>query len=143
MSEESNLAVVKRYFAEVLDGGKPAVMPELFAVGAVQHFPGRTLTFSGTPPPADYTEREFHTTFHHLISDGDFVVAHLTHDVRFGTPARYRTRVGVVDISNRSVHWDAIALFHLQGNKIVEEWVNRDELDILAQLEVIQVATLT
>jgi hypothetical protein len=140
-AEAANLAIVRRYFEEVLDGGKSMVMAEIFANGAVQHFPGRTLTFSVESPPADYTNRQFRTTLHHFMADGDYVVAHLTHAVQYGEHARYPTRIGPVDVGGRSVHWDAMALFHLQNGKIVEEWVSRDELDILNQLGAIQVTT--
>ncbi len=141
MAEAANIAVVQRYFAEVLDGGTPGVMAELFAVGALQHFPGRTLTFSGAPPAPAFAEREFRTTVHHIVAEGELVVAHLTHTVRFGSPAVYQTRAGPVDVSGRDVHWHAMALFRFQNGKIVEEWVSRDELDILMQLGAVQVAT--
>ncbi len=140
-SEAANKALVRRYFREALDGRNSAVMAELFEMGALQHFPGRTLTFRGPPPAAEFANRQFRSILHHLIAEGDLVVAHLTHEVTFGPNARYHTRLGPVDVSGRSIRWDAMALFRIVDGKIAEEWVNRDELDILAQLGVIQVET--
>ena len=134
MSLETNKAVVKRYFVEVLDGGRRDVMAELFHAGAPQHFPSRDLTFD----PASAGSRAYQTmrtTLHHLLADGDYVVAHLTHVVSYSSPAAFVTQLGSVDTSGRRVHWDAVAIFRMQAGKIAEEWVNRDELSILSQLD--------
>jgi len=136
MSEEANKAVVRRYFEEVLDAGNRGIMAELFAAGAKQHFPGRDLTFdpANVGPRGDQTMR---TELHHLLTDGDFVVAHLTHRVTYHGKSSFITRIGPADTSGRSIYWDATAIFRLQDGKIVEEWVNRDELNILAQLDAV------
>ncbi len=136
MSEAANKAIVRRYFEEVLDAGNRAVMAELFAAGAKQHFPGRDLTFD----PGNVGVRgdqKMQTELHHLLADGDFVVAHLTHQVTFHGRSSFVTRLGPVDTNDRSIYWDATAIFRLQDGKIVEEWVNRDELNILAQLNAV------
>jgi hypothetical protein len=130
----ANEAVVRRFFNEVLDGNDESVMPELFVDGAPRHFPGRPITYEAGRPSIEQADRTFSTTLHHLISDGDFVVAHLTHYVTYGQGMRYVSRLGRVDASGKSVSWNAIAMFHLTGGKIDEEWVVRDELDVLSQL---------
>ena len=140
LSEEDNKAVVRRYFDEVLDAGNRSVMPELFAAGAEQHFPGRDLTFDPSNPGQRATQT-MKTQLHHLLADGDFVVAHLTHRVTFHGASAFSTRIGQVDTSDRSINWDATAIFKLEGGKIVEEWVNRDELNILAQLDAVALKT--
>ena len=134
MSEAANKAVVRRYFDEVLDGGDRSVMRELFAEEAAQHFPGRDLTFESVPPGREFPNRRFRTTLHHLLADGDFVLAHLTHHVTFGQGERWPTRLGPIEAGGHSVSWDAMALFHLKDGRIDEEWVSRDELDVLSQL---------
>ena len=140
MSEEANKAVVQRYFEEVLDGGQRALMADLFADGARQHFPGRDLTFDAAKiaAPPDQT---MHTELHHLLADGFFVVANLTHAVTYSGRSSFVTRVVQVDTSDRGIHWDATAIFQLKDGKIVEEGVNRDELDILAQLDAVALKT--
>ncbi|HWO73804.1 MAG TPA: nuclear transport factor 2 family protein [Dehalococcoidia bacterium] len=137
MSEELNKKVVRRYFEEVIDGGNRAAMAELFAPGAVQHFPGRDVRVEGGAGGPSAASRTMKTTLHNLLADGDLVAAHLTHDVSFAPETRFQTRVGSFDVGGRSVRWDAMALFRLEDGKIVEEWVNRDELAILDQLGVI------
>ena len=136
LSVEANKAVVQRYFEEVIDAGNRGVMAELFAAGAKQHFPGRDLTFDAASvgPRPNQTMK---TELHHMLADGDFVVAHLTHRVTFHGRSAFTTRLGQVDTSDRSIYWDATAIFKLEGGKIVEEWVNRDELNILAQLDAV------
>lgn len=141
MSEETNKAVVRRFFDEVLDGGDRSVMSQLFARGATQHFPGRDLTFDGVQPSATRTGRRFATTLHHLLAVGDFVVAHLTHDVTFAEGERWPTRLGPIEAGGRSVSWDAIVLFHFTDGRIDEEWVARDELDVLTQLGAVALKT--
>ena len=141
MSEEANKTIVRRYFDEVLDGGDRSIMGELFARGAAQHFPGRDLTFNGVQPSATRTNRRFATTLHHLLADGDFVVAHLTHYVSFAEGERWPTRLGLIEAAGRSVSWDAMVLFHFTDGRIDEEWVSRDELDVLSQLGAVTLKT--
>lgn len=138
LSEDANKATVQRYFDEVIDGGNRGAMAGLFLPGAVQHFPGRDLTFqpeTGAPMAASRTMK---TTVHHWLVDGDYVLAHLTHEVTFPPEGNFATQLGPVDVGGRSVHWDAMALFRMQDGKIAEEWVNRDELSILAQLDAVE-----
>jgi predicted ester cyclase len=141
MFEEANKAIVRRNFAEVLDGGNPAVIPELFASQGTTHFPGRDVPFGQTR--SERPDRRFATTIHHLLADGDYVVAHLTHQVTYEGGARFLTRLGPIDVGGRSITWDAMALFHFRDGKIDEEWVNRDELDVLSQLGAISLTTAT
>ena len=130
---------MQRYFDEVIDAGNRAVMAELFKPGAVQHFPGRSLTFEPAAGAQMAPSRVMKTTIHHLLVDGDHVAAHLTHEVSFPPDTSFVTQVGPVNVSGRSVRWDAIAVFRLEDGKIVEEWVNRDELSILAQLDAVEI----
>jgi predicted ester cyclase len=134
VSVAANEAVVRRFFDEVLDGNNEMVMPELFVNGCPRHFPGRNITYDERKNNPQPQNRTFSTTLHHLISDGDFVVARLTHRVTYGAGMRFVNRLGAVDVAGHSVSWDAIAMFHLTDGKIDEEWVNRDELDVLSQV---------
>ena len=138
MSQDANKAIVQRYFDEVIDGGNRAAMADLFLAGAVQHFPGRDLTFTPETGAAMAPSRRMKTTIHHWLAEGDLVVAHLTHEVTFPPAGEFVTQIGPVDVGGRSVHWKAMALFRLQDGRIAEEWVNRDELSILAQLDAVE-----
>jgi predicted SnoaL-like aldol condensation-catalyzing enzyme len=134
-----NRAIVQRYFDEVIDAGNRAAMADLFLPGAVQHFPGRDVVFDPLTGAAMTASRKMRTTIHRWLVDGDLVAAHLTHNVSFPPSTRFTTQVGPVDVSGREVHWDAMAFFRLEGGKIAEEWVNRDELSILAQLDAVEI----
>ena len=138
MSQDANQAVVQRYFDEVIDAGNRAAMADLFVAGAVQHFPQRDLTFNPDAGASMAPSRTMRTTIHHWLAEGDLVMAHLTHHVTFPLDTRFVTQIGPVDVSGRSVHWDAMALFRIEDGRIAEEWVNRDELSILAQLDAIE-----
>ena len=132
MTEEANKEMVRRYFGEVLDGRKFEVARELFARDGTRHFPGRDIAFSQTAP--ENVARSFATTIHHLLADGDYVLAHITHKVSYVPGAGFFTRLGRADAGEQTVTWTAMALFHFKDGKIDEEWVNRDELDVLQQL---------
>jgi predicted SnoaL-like aldol condensation-catalyzing enzyme len=137
-AQEANKATVQRYFDEVIDGGNRAAMADLFLPGALQHFPGRDVTFTPETGATMAPSRTMKTTIHHWLMDGELVLAHLTHEVAFPPSGQFATQIGAVDVGGRSVHWDAMALFRLQDGKIAEEWVNRDELSILAQLDAVE-----
>jgi hypothetical protein len=132
VSTETNKAAVRRYFTEALDGGRREVLDEIMVPGCVAHFPGRDA-------PADRGAlarsgaSSFVTTLHHLVAEDDLVVAHLTHVVTYRPGEVNDTRVGKVDVGEKTITWDAIAIFRFEGGLIAEEWVNRDELGQLLQ----------
>jgi uncharacterized protein (DUF1330 family) len=66
------------------------------------------------------------------------VTIHLTHHVTFAPGAIFVTRYGMVDTASKSVEWTAIVVLRFDANKIAEEWVVRDELQILMQLGIVR-----
>jgi hypothetical protein len=132
VSTEANKAAVKRYFAEALDGGRREVLDEIMVPGCIAHFPGRDA-------PADRgalargSASSFVTTLHHVVAEDDLVVAHLTHVVTYKPGVVNDTRVGSVAVGEKSITWDAIAIFRFERGLIAEEWVSRDELGQLLQ----------
>ena len=141
--EVRNKAVIESYFHEVLDQKKFDLMPELMAPGVVLHRPGFDVTGVDAAVQRlratlqDYTA--FRTELSGLIAEGDMVSVRVTHSTRV-RPHTFRSRAGEVRISNdQALNWTAIVQFRLQDNKIVEEWVMRDELGMLAQMGTITV----
>lgn len=134
MSEEANKAVVRRYFTEVLDGHQHSVTAELFVDGATGHFPGRDVHVVLGQPTVDLGERTLKTTIHHIMAEGEFVAARLSHRITFLEGVSFPTRVGAFDVGGRTLSWDAMAEFHLSDGKIDEWWIRRDELEVLSQL---------
>ena len=124
--------LVCRYFHEVLDQGIVEVIEELFHPECVMHRPGGTLLgIDGVRGVAEHrkeTFARFETTIHDVIGAGDKLAVRLAHHgVGKGL---WRSRLGSYDVSGKSVSWNAIAIFRFQEQKIIEEWVTRDELAI-------------
>jgi len=133
MSVETNKVAARRFVQEALDGGSAQALDELFLPGAVRHFPPGDLVVGSSPPPSA-RDRSMHTDIHHLYGEGDYVTIHLTHHVAFAPGATFRTRAGVADVGGRQVEWNAMVVLRFEGDKIAEEWVVRDELQILMQV---------
>jgi len=141
--EARNKAVIERYFHEVLDQKKFDLMPELMAPDVVLHRQGFDVTGVDAAMQRlratlqDYTA--FRSELSGLIAEDDMVAVRITHITRV-RPHTFRSRAGEVRVSNKQeLNWSAIVQFRLQDGKIVEEWVMRDELGMLAQMGTIAV----
>ncbi|QRO01008.1 ester cyclase [Archangium violaceum] len=141
MSLEGNKAVVRRYFEEVIDG-RANVLEELFTPDCVIHRLELPEPISGLEQMqmflemSRYSIQQTRTTLHRLVADGDTVAAHLTHRVVFA--GMISTPFGARDVAGQSVEWSAMTFFRMVDGKIAEEWVNRDEMGILAQVGLVQ-----
>jgi hypothetical protein len=151
---KANKKAVERYFSEFIDrmgvGDAPQekwpgmadqvgkVCDELFAEGAVHHFPG-------LPPSAPKglvnivklgINKSMVTTIHHIVAEGNLVVAHVSHDLtpKPGTPFMSPRIKCAVPTKGNTIHWEAMAIFKFRNGKIVEEWISRDDLGSLLQL---------
>ena len=135
MSLDGNKATIGRFFHEGLDQDDRELMRLIFLDGAKRHFPGRTIEMRtiGRLPAARNTSA-FRTEIHDLLGEGDHVVARITHFVTYGPGAEYVCQMGSFPCNEKSVQWDATVVFRFDHGKIVEEWVNRDELGVLRQL---------
>ena len=136
--ESRNKAVVQRYFSEVLDQKKFELMPELLARDVVLHRPGFDVAGLDAAMQRlravlqDYTA--FSSELSGLIAEGDMVSVRVSHRIR-ACAHTFRSRAGDIPVtSERDLNWSAIVQFRLKDGKIVEEWVMRDELDMLIQL---------
>ena len=141
MSLETNKTVVRRYFEEVIDG-RADVLDELFTPDCVIHRLELPEPLQGLDQMkmflemSRYSLQQTRTTLHRLVADGDTVAAHLSHRVVFA--GMISTPFGARDVAGQSVEWSAMAFFRLREGRIAEEWVNRDELGIFAQLGLVQ-----
>ncbi len=134
MSVAANKLAARRFVEEVLDGGNDEVASELFVAGAVRHFPPGDIVQDPTRPPAAAARRSMKTDIHHLYGEDDYVTIHLTHHVSFAPQARFNTRMGWVDVGGHAVEWNAMVVLRFEGERIAEEWVVRDELQVLLQV---------
>ena len=136
--EARNKAVVERYFHEVLDQQKFDLMPELMAPGVVLHRPGFDVTGVDAAMQRLRATRQDYTAFRSelsgLMAEGDMVAVRITHSTKV-RPHTFRSRAGEVRVNEeQELNWTAIVQFRLQDGRIVEEWVMRDELGMLAQM---------
>src|SRR3954447_7038106 len=102
VSIEANKAAVKRYFAEALDGGRAEVLDEIVVPGCIAHFPGRDAP-ADRGAAARSSASSFVTTLHHLVGEDDLVVAHLTHVVTYNAGVTNDTRIGRVDVGEKTI----------------------------------------
>ena len=136
MSTEDNKAVVRRFYEEVMNQRKRAVLDEVFDLNVVDHFapPGTPGGLEGAKQTLGMFLSAFpdlHFTVEDLIAEEDEVVARVTmsgtqHGAFLGIPptGKHVTMTGI-DI-NRFV-----------GGKSVEHWVEMDTLGLMQQLGVI------
>lgn len=125
--------LVLSYFHDVLDGDKEELIDGMFLSDCAIHRPEGELRGIATLHRMAVARRTNFTTFssqiHDIFEAGDRVVVRLTH--KGVGKGYYRFRIGVRDIADKTVTWDAIVIFRLQNGKIAEEWVSRDELGML------------
>jgi predicted ester cyclase len=136
MSTEENKAVVRRFYEEVVNQKKRAVLDEVFDPDLVDHFapPGTP----GGPEGARQTLGMFltafpdlHFTVEDLIAEGDKVVARVTMS---GT--QQGAFMGVPP-TGKHVTITGIDINRFVGGKSVEHWVEMDALGMMQQLGVI------
>ena len=125
--------VVLSYFHQVLDGRKIGVLDQLFLPDCVIHRPEGTV--NGLSGIRAVVERniaaysKFETQVNDIFESGDRVVVRITH--RAMGAGEFRSRIGIYDVKDKAVTWDAIVIFRFQNGKIAEQWVSRDELGML------------
>jgi predicted ester cyclase len=145
VSIETSKKIVCRYFEEAVDQGRVDLLEELFTPDCIIHRPEAQEPLKGlegirgviTGVADKYSD--FKTTIYDLIGEGDRVVARLSH--RAVQRGEWKSRIGRHAVDGKIVDWSAIAIFQIKDGKIAEEWVCRDELGMLIQLGVIQIAS--
>jgi steroid delta-isomerase-like uncharacterized protein len=134
MSDEDNMASVRRFFDLANDGNFDAV-GDLIAPGFQLHFDGMPV-FDGLGATEFF--RGFFAAFpgiHHEILD------------QFAADDRVATRIQVTGVQNgdfmgmpptgRQVSISAINIHRFDGGRIAEQWINSDSLGMMQQLGMI------
>jgi len=129
--------LVRSYFHQVLDQGKVELIEDIFHPQCVMHRPGGSVVgldaVRNVVAHRKETFSEFGTEIHDLFGSGDRLAVRLTHrGVGCGI---WRLRPGSFDISGKTVTWNAIAIFRFEDDRIIEEWVTRDELGVILQFQ--------
>jgi predicted ester cyclase len=129
MSVEHNKAVVTRFFEKAQDKGNVGLVDDI------------TKPARGIPGICSIVEkrvqlyRDFRTTIHQIIGEGDLVATRETHTgIHRG---QFPTPIGTFDVTGRPIEWTSQVFFRFKEGKIAEMWVARDELGILRSLGIV------
>ena len=145
MSTESNKSTVRRIF-DLANAGNLASINSLYDTRAVFHMPGQTSALDIKAYIQQY--EDFLKAFpdgkevvDDLIAEGDYVVARTTFR---GTNRGPSPMMGITTATNKQVVVPSVYICRLVDGKIVEQWVEFDSLNMMAQLGIVkapQVAT--
>jgi steroid delta-isomerase-like uncharacterized protein len=135
MSEDSNKALVRRFYEEVWAKGNLDVADELFADDYVRHD-----LRAGDPTPGPEGQKEiaatFRTAFPDLTWEIDFLLA--DGDLVAGRWTATGTHLGPwagVEPTGRPMRFSGINVFRFSGGRVVEIWNHRDDLGLMQQLD--------
>src|SRR5262245_20075914 len=133
MSTETNKAIARRVFEEVFNAGNLSLLDQLASADLVVHYSGaepvrgldnykRAFTTSQPAFP------DMHFSIEDLIAEGDRVVT------RWTMRATHRSEYLGVAATGQQVTETGISIFRIVDGKIVEGWVNSDDLGVMQQL---------
>lgn len=140
---EQNVALVRRYYEEVLSGQQLDRLEEFLAPGFVDTNAGADAAAGGQRPPGidqirgwwGMVFRAFpDTRIEHqvIFGEGDKVVEHSTvHGTNTGPWMAFPA-------TGKEVVWEMTNMYRIEGDKIVERWGAYDMPGIMQQLGVIQ-----
>lgn len=136
MSAEDNKALVGRYFNAAWNEGNSAVIDELFAANFHHHNPG--VPDGGSREGFKLFNGAFRSAFPDLrltqddvIAEGDKVVT------RFTAHGTQQGELQGIAPTGKPINVTGIEIMRVSGGKIVEGWVDFDQLGMLQQLGVI------
>ena len=143
MSVEKNKEIVAGYFAEVVDKLNIDLLGQYYTDDCIIHRPEVSKPIIGIENFKTGLARvidsysSIKTTVHDLFGSGDRVSCRLSHLAVHRD--NWKSRIGYHKVAGKTVGWSAITNFRIEGDKIAEEWVCRDELGMLIELGVIDV----
>jgi len=141
MTVEQNRAMATRFFEELLDSENFGILNDLFTEDCLFHRGDLTEPARGIAGVRSIVEkriqlyRDFRTTIHQIIGEGDLVATRETHKgIHRG---QFPTPIGTFDVTGRPIEWTSQVFFRFESGKIAEMWVARDELGILRSLGIV------
>jgi steroid delta-isomerase-like uncharacterized protein len=133
MSAEDNLALVHRFFDEVVQNGNHEAIPTYLATNHIAHD-------TGSPPiqghevwkqgAAAYFSAfpDTQVTFEDEMAVGDKVV------VRWTVRATHKGALRNIPATGKQVTWTGITIVRIADGKIAEQWQELDHMVIMHQL---------
>ena len=119
---DANKAVVRRLVGEVLNGGRPEVIPELYAFELADDATAWIAPFLASFPDTRMEIIDF-------IAEGDTVVGRFTCSGTHTGPW-----LGHAPTGRRFEAVDEVGIYHVRDGRIVESWGLEDNLGRLEQL---------
>jgi steroid delta-isomerase-like uncharacterized protein len=139
MAETDNLALVRRYFDEVLNRVNLDIIDELFAPDYVLHAPGLSEPLRGVPAFKRFVRSYFdafpdwQAQIEDEIASGDRVV------VRGIGGGTHRGAFQGVAPTHKRVTATGIAIYRIAAGRIAEEWEIGDRLGLMQQLDAVKI----
>ncbi len=133
---EKNKAIARRVIEEVWNQGKLDVMDEIYATDFILNDPA-VGEVRGTEGLKQYVSMyrtafpDVQLTIEDMIAEGDKVVT------RFTFTGTHKGELMGIPPTGVQVTMTGIAISRIAGGKVVEDWVNGDDLGMLQQLGVI------
>ena len=143
MSIEKNKEIVTGYFSEVVDKLNVDLLGQYYTDDCIIHRPEVSKPIVGIENFKTGLARvidsysSIKTTIHDLFGADDRVSCRLNHLAVHRD--NWKSRIGYHEVAGKTVGWSAITIFRIEGDKIAEEWVCRDELGMLIELGIIDV----
>ena len=141
MTVEQNKAMVTHFFEELLDNENFGILNDLFMEDCLFHRGDLAEPARGIAGARLIVEkriqlyRDFRTTIHQIIGEGDLVATRETHKgIHRG---QFPTPIGTFDVTGRPIEWTSQVFFRFKEGKIAEMWVARDELGIIRSLGIV------
>lgn len=138
-----NKEIVRRYYEEALNEGRIGLLNELIAADVVNHDPlsDETLTpeeargFEGFRRHVEGFREAFPdgtVTIDDIIAEGDTVAA------RFTVEGTHQGRFGGIEPAGNRISGTNMVFYRVEDGKIVERWLESDNLEMLEQLDALE-----
>jgi steroid delta-isomerase-like uncharacterized protein len=134
MSIEQNKALSRRYIEQMHNTKNPALADEVFATDCVVHLAGDVVRREGYKQLVSKFFAAFpdlHVTVEDQIAEGDRVAT------RWTTRGTETGKLDGIGPTNRPATVTGICIDRIASGRIVETWINYDQMGLLEQLGVI------
>ncbi|MDX1415300.1 MAG: ester cyclase [Candidatus Promineifilaceae bacterium] len=132
MSTETNKAIVRRFFDQIINNQRHDLLEEFLDENTAFHGPGPSYVGLAALKEwfAMYAAAlpDLHTTIHDIIAEGNSVV------LRYTGKGTHLGEMQGIPATGKTYTQQAIVIYHLSNGKIVEGWVQTDLLSMMQQL---------
>ena len=137
MSTENNKALIRRVYEETINRGNLALLDELISSDSVEHDPNYPQPVRGAEGLKQYFRTfrtafpDIHLTIEDMVGEGDTVA------VRQTARGTHQGELFGIPPTGKQITVTGMTCHRFVNGKLVESWVNADNLGMLQQLGVI------